>query len=172
MSDRDNEEIDISKKICEKGENDELRVDTSQARILSHIDIIKTCHFAIADTPENRKIFENYICTICAKIKCTGTGRCKATAMTIAQINLLTPIVSFRDEGSAELGIEGFDRVMTIGDAIRPFNLLLSDYFKEGDNQIFHAIVCMAKRKDSDINLGNIVIPKDYNVKVEKIFNG
>ncbi len=138
------------------------------AKIHAHMDIIRTCHFPIADIEENRKIFEDHACLVCAKIKCTGKGRCKATSLTFAQLNLLTPIVSYRDEGSVELGIIGFDRVMTIGHALRPFNPLLADYFDEKDVQILHCLVCLAKNKD-DLNIGRLVIPKEYNVRVEKI---
>jgi len=167
MPERDREKT--KKKVEEKSEEKfEGKINISNAKILSHADIIKTCHFAIADTSENRKILENHICSICAKIKCTGVGRCRATATTIAQINLLTPLVSFRDEGSPELGIESFDRVITIGDALRPFNALLSDYLNEEENLTLHALVCLAD-KDSNIGFGRLVIPKDYNVKVDKI---
>jgi len=143
------------------------KIDTSPARIMAHIDVIQTCHFPIADNKENRKIFEYHICSVCAKIQCTGRGRCKATDKTFAQLNLLTPLVSYRDEGSRELGIEGFDRVMTIGEAIRPFNPILADYFDEEDVQTMHAIICLAKNKDA--SLGKLIIPREYNVKVNKL---
>lgn len=90
--------------------------------IESHIDVVTALHFPIADNKENRKKFEEYLCQTCSRIQCTGKGRCRATSMTMAQINLLTGLVKFRDEGSPELGIEGFDRVVTIGHALRPFN--------------------------------------------------
>lgn len=147
--------------------DDVEKIDTSPARIMAHIDVIQTCHFPIADNKENRKIFEGHICTVCTKIQCTGRGRCKATDKTFAQLNLLTPLVSYRDEGSRELGIEGFDRVMTIGEAIRPFNPILADYFDEEDVQTMHAIICLAKNKDA--SLGKLIIPREYNVKVNKL---
>lgn len=153
----------------EDKEKETLKIDTSPAKILSHIDIIQTCHFPIADTPENRIKFEEYICEVCDKISCTGRRRCRATATTMAQINLLTAIVSFKDEGSVELGIDGFDRVITIGKALRPFNPILADYFEDGDNQFLHAIICAAKNKSPDISLGKILIPKDYHVKINKL---
>lgn len=140
------------------------------AMILAHMDVIKTCHRAIADTSENRKIFEDYICSICSRVNCTGKGRCKATDKTFAQLNLLTALVSFRDEGSIELGIEGFDRIMTIGEALVPFNPILADYFLDEEKQILHAFICLAKDDDKKtLNLGTMVIPKDYNVKVHKL---
>lgn len=143
------------------------KIDTSPARIMAHIDVIRTCHFPIADNKENRKIFEEHICTVCAKIYCTGRGRCRATDKTFAQLNLLTPLVSYRDEGSVELGIEGFDRVMTIGEALRPFNTILADYFDEEGVQIMHAVICISK--DKDASLGKLIIPREYNVKVSKL---
>lgn len=143
------------------------KIDTSPARIMAHIDVIQTCHFPIADNKENRKIFEDHACSACAKIQCTGKGRCRATDKTFAQLNLLTPLVSYRDEGSPELGIEGFDRVMTIGEAIRPFNPILADYFDEEDIQVMHAIICIGK--DKDASLGKLIIPHEYNVKVNKL---
>lgn len=143
------------------------KIDISPARIIAHIDIIQTCHFPIADNKDNRKIFEEHVCSVCAKIYCTGKGRCKATDKTFVQLNLLTSLVSYRDEGSAELGIEGFDRVMTIGEAIRPFNPILADYFDEEDVQTMHAVICISK--DKDVSLGKLVIPRDYNVKVNKL---
>ena len=120
------------------------KIGTSPARIMAHIDVIQTCHFPIADNNDNRKIFEGHICTVCAKIYCTGKGRCRATDKTFAQLNLLTPLVSYRDEGSPELGIEGFDRIMTIGEAIRPFNPILADYFDEEDVQTMHVVICIS----------------------------
>lgn len=147
-----------------------IKIDTSVARIQAHIDIIQTCHFPIADTQENRKIFEDHICAVCAKIRCTGIGRCKATSLTFAQLNLLTALVSFHDPGSPELGIEGFSRVVTIGEGLRPFNLVLADYFDERDVQILHAMICIAKSKTEEkISLGKLTIPKEYKVKVNKL---
>lgn len=156
--------IENEKKVKEK------IIDTSPAKIQAHLDVIRTCHFPIADNSENRKIFENYICSICEKISCTGKGRCKATDRTFAQLNLLTSLVIYRDEGSIELGIDGFDRVVTIGKALRPFNPILADYFAEDDIQELHALICLAKSKNENIILGKLVIPKEYNVKVDKIF--
>lgn len=158
-------EVDID--VEDDKKEDVKKIDTSPAKIMAHIDIIQTCHFPIADNKENRKIFEEYVCTICAKISCTGRGRCRATDKTFVQLNLLTPLVSYRDEGSRELGIEGFDRVMTIGDAIRPFNPILADYFDEEDIQTMHAIICISK--DKDASLGKLIIPREYNVKVNKL---
>jgi len=137
--------------------------------IESHIDVIRALHFPIADNTENRKRFEEYLCQVCSRIRCTGRGRCRATATTMAQINLLTGLVTFRDEGSPELGIEGFDRVVTIGNAIRPFNPVLADYFEEDGVQELHTLICIAK-KESGTSLGTLVIPKDYNIKTKKIF--
>lgn len=152
----------------EENKNEEMmKIDTSPAKIMAHIDIIQTCHFPIADNKENRKIFEDHACAVCAKIQCTGRGRCRATDKTFAQLNLLTPLVSYRDEGSRELGIEGFDRAMTIGEAIRPFNPILADYFDEDDIQMMHAIICISK--DKDASLGKLIIPREYNVKVNKL---
>jgi len=129
--------------------------------ILAHLDVIKALHFAIADNPENRKKFEDYMCQICSRVWCSG--RCKATSRTMAQINLLTGFVTFRDEGSPELGIEGFDRVVTIGHAIRPFNDALADYFEEDGKQELHALICLAKKEGT--SLGTLVVPKSYNIK-------
>lgn len=143
----------------------EINID--YAKIMAHIDIIQTCHYPIADNKDNRKIFDNYICTICAGISCTGKRRCRAIDKTFAQLNLLTPLVLYRDEGSPELGIEGFDRIMTIGQAIRPFNPILADYFDEDGVQIMHTIICLTK--DKDISLGKLIIPQEYNVKVSKL---
>jgi len=137
--------------------------------VQAHIDVIKSLHFPIADNSENRKKFEEYMCSACAKIQCTGIGRCRATAKTIAQINLLTGLVTFRDEGSPELGIEGFDRVVTIGHGIRPFNPMLADYFEEDGVQELHILICITK-KEGKTSLGTLVIPKDYNIKTEKVF--
>lgn len=137
--------------------------------IESHIDIITVLHFPIADNPENRKKFEEYLCQTCSRIQCTGTGRCRATSTTMAQINLLTGLVKFRDEGSRELGIEGFDRIVTIGQALRPFNPMLADYFEEDGKQELHIAICFAK-KERGSSLGKLTIPKDYNIKIEKVF--
>ena len=63
-------EAEIEKDKEDKEET--IKIDTSPAKIHAHIDVIQTCHFPIADTPENRKIFENHICSVCAKIRCTG----------------------------------------------------------------------------------------------------
>ncbi len=150
---------------------DKKTIDTSPGRIMAHMDVIKTLHFPIPDTPENRKMLEAYICTICAKIQCTGIGRCRVTAMTMAQINLLTAVVTIRDEGSRELGIEGFDRVITIGEALRPFNPMLADYFGDDDIQELHAIICLAKSKNPNISLGTLKIPKEYNIKTNKLLD-
>jgi hypothetical protein len=160
-------EIDDIDDIDDDAKEEMKKIDTSPAKIMAHIDIIQTCHFPIADNKENRKIFEEHICNVCAKIQCTGKGRCRATDKTFAQLNLLTPLVSYRDEGSPELGIEGFDRAMTIGDAIRPFNHILADYFDEEDVQTMHAIICISK--DKDASLGKLIIPREYNVKVNKL---
>lgn len=140
------------------------------AMIQAHADVINTCHFPIADNSENRKKFEEYICQICSRIQCVGIGRCKATPKTVAQINLLTGLVTFRDEGSPELGIDSFDRVVTIGHAIRPFNHLLAEYFDEEGVQELHVLICLSI-KEGDMNLGKLVIPKDYNIKVNKVFD-
>lgn len=137
--------------------------------IRAHLDMIMALHFPIADNSENRKKFEEYMCQVCSRIRCVGIGRCRATAMTMAQINLLTGLVTFRDEGSPELGIEGFDRVVTIGEALKPFNPILAEYFEEEDNQTLHVIICMAKSENPDISLGKLAIPKEYNVKVNKL---
>lgn len=145
----------------------ELKV--TPAIIQAHIDVIGCLHYPIADSPENRKKFEEYICSVCSKIRCTGRGRCKATATTMAQINLLTGLVTFRDEGSPELGIEGFDRIVTIGDALAPFNPVLSDYLKEESRQELHVLICLAKKEGT--SLGTLIIPKDYNIKTEKVFD-
>lgn len=137
--------------------------------ILAHIDVITALHFPIADNKENRKKLEEYLCQTCGRIQCAGIGRCRATSMTMAQINLLTGLVKIRDEGSRELGIEGFDRVVTIGHAIRPFNPMLADYFEEDGKQELHILICLAKKENGSI-LGTLVIPKDYNIKAEKVF--
>lgn len=42
----------------------------TMAMILSHIDVINCLHYPIADNPENRKKFDEYICSICCKISC------------------------------------------------------------------------------------------------------
>lgn len=147
-------------------------MEMTPAKIQTHIDVISCLHFPIADNSENRKKFEEYLCSICSEIGCTGKRRCRATSMTMAQLNLLTGIVSFRDEGSIELGIGEFDRIVTIGKAIRPFNPALADYFDEngGENEKLHIIICMAKSKDPSISLGKLIIPKEYNIKTEKLY--
>lgn len=163
-------DIDVDDNIDDVNNDEEekiRKIDTSPAKIMAHIDVIQTCHFPIADNKENRKIFQEHICSVCAKIQCTGKGRCRATDKTFAQLNLLTPLVSYRDEGSRELGIEGFDRVMTIGEALRPFNPILADYFDEDDIQMMHAIICISKDKNE--SLGKLIIPREYNVKVNKL---
>lgn len=137
--------------------------------VQSHIDVICALHVPVADNPENRKKFEEYLCTACSKIQCTGVGRCRATSTTMAQINLLTGLVTFRDEGSRELGIEGFDRVVTIRHALRPFNPALADYFEEDGMQELHVLICLSKSKNPNISLGTLVVPKEYNIKTEKI---
>lgn len=76
----------------------------------------------------------------------------------------------FRDDGSRELGIEGFDRVVSIGKAIRPFNPVLADYFDEDGKEELHIKICLAK-KESGGSLCTLTIPKDYNVKTEKVFD-
>ena len=144
-------------------------IDTNSGRILAHMDIIGSLHHAIPDTSENRKKLEGYICSTCCEIACTGKGRCRAIDITFVQLNLLTALVTIRDEGSPELGIEGFNRVIPIGEALTPFNIALADYLKEEDNQILHAMICFAKSKNPDITLGKLVIPKGYNIKVNKL---
>lgn len=141
----------------------------TSGKIQAHADVVTALHFPIADNPQNRKKFEEYLCQTCSMIQCTGTGRCRATSTTMAQINLLTGLVTFRDEGSRELGIEGFDRVVTIGHALRPFNPMLADYFEEDGNQELHVLICLAN-KESGTVLGKLIIPKDYNIKTEKVF--
>lgn len=138
--------------------------------IQAHIDVIMALHFPIADNSENRKKFEEYMCQTCSRIQCVGIGRCKATSKTMAQINLLTGLVAFRDEGAPELGIEGFDRVVTIGHAIRPFNPMLADYFEEDGKQELHVLICLAKKEGT--SLGTLIIPAGYNIKTEKVFGG
>lgn len=144
----------------------ELKI--TPAIIQAHLDVIMSCHFPIADTPENRKRLEAHICSVCCEMQCTGKGRCRATATTMAQINLLTGFVIIKDEGSPELGIEGFDRIVTIGEAIRPFNPILADYFIEEKKEELHVWICLAKRK-TGATLGKLIIPKDYNIKAEKL---
>ncbi len=149
--------------------NEEKKIEITPAIIRSHIDIITSLHYAIADTPENRKRLEDHICRVCCKIGCTGIGRCKATDMTMVQINLLTGLVTIRDEGSMELGIGGYDRVVTIGEALEPFNPVLSDYFKEEGKEALHAMLCIAK--DKNVSLGKLNIPKEYNIKTDRLLD-
>lgn len=146
-----------------------MKIQITSAVIQSHIDVITALHHAIADTPENRKKFEDYICGICCKRGCTGRGRCKATSLTMAQINLLTGLVTIRDEGSMELGIGGYDRIITIGEALEPFNPALADYFKEDGVGELHTALCLAKSKS--ISLGKLNIPVEYNVKTDKLLD-
>ena len=147
--------------------NKKRKIEITSAIVQSHIDIITCLHYAIADTPENRKKFEDHICKVCCKIGCTGKGRCRATDLTMAQLNLLTALVVIRDEGSMELGIGGYDRIITIGEALEPFNQALSDYFKEEDNEALHACLCISK--DKDISLGKLKIPAWYNVRTDRL---
>ncbi len=152
---------------CENGGY--MKIEITPAIVQSHIDVITALHCAIADTPENRKKLEDHICRVCCKIGCTGKGRCKATSLTIAQINLLTGLVTIRDEGSMELGIGGYDRVMTIGDALEPFNKMLAAYFKEDGKEELHTMICLAKSKN--ISLGKLNIPVEYNVRTDRLFD-
>lgn len=147
-----------------------MKIQITSAVIQAHIDVITALHFAIADTPENRKKFEDHICGICCKRGCTGRGRCKATSLTMAQINLLTGLVTIRDEGSMELGIGGYDRIITIGEALEPFNSALADYFKEDGVGELHIVLCLAKSKG--VSLGKLNIPVGYNVKTDKLLDG
>lgn len=94
-------------------------------------------------------------------------GRCRATNLTMAQINLLTGLVTIRDEGSMELGIGGYDRIVTIGEALEPFNPTLADYFKEEGVEMLHTMLCLAKSKGT--SLGKLNIPEEYNVKTDKL---
>lgn len=144
-----------------------MTIEITPAVVQSHIDVIKALHYAIADTPENRKKLEDHVCGVCCKIGCTGRGRCRATSLTMAQINLLTGLVTIRDEGSMELGIGGYDRVITIGEALEPFNHVLADYFKEDGKEKLHTMICLAKSKG--VSLGKLNIPIGYNVKVDKL---
>lgn len=146
-----------------------MKMEITPAIVQSHIDVIAALHCAIADTHENRKKFEDHVCRVCCKIGCTGRGRCKATSLTMAQINLLTGLVTIRDEGSMELGIGGYDRVVTIGEALEPFNPVLADYFKEEGIEILHTMLCLAKSKD--VSLGKLNIPAGYNVKIDKLLD-
>ncbi len=146
-------------------------MEITPAIVQSHIDIINCLHHAIADTPENRKKLEEHICNVCCKIWCTGRGGCKATDLTMAQINLLTGLVTIRDEGSMELGIGSYDRVITIGEALEPFNPMLAEYFREEKREELHTVICIAKAKDKDFNLGNLYIPTEYNVKTKKLLD-
>ena len=139
----------------------------TSAIIQSHIDVITALHYAIADSPENRKKLEDYVCSVCCKIGCTGRGRCKATSLTMAQINLLTGLVTIRDEGSMELGIGDYDRVVTIGEALEPFNPALADYFKEEGVGELHVTLCLARNNGT--SLGRLNIPAIYNVKTDKL---
>jgi len=149
--------------------SEKKRIELTPATVLSHIDIITSLHYAIADTSENRKKLENHICRVCCKIWCTGRGRCKATDITMAQINLLTGLVVLRDEGSMELGIGGYDRVITIGEALEPFNSVLADYFKEDGIEALHTTICIAKSKN--ISLGKLKIPIEYNIRTDRLFD-
>lgn len=147
-----------------------MNMEMTPAVIQSHIDIIAALHYAIADTPENRKKLENHVCTVCCKKLCTGRGRCRATSLTMAQINLLTGLVTIRDEGSMELGIGEYDRIITIGEALEPFNPVLADYFKEDkDREILHTMLCLAKSRG--VSLGKLKIPAEYNVKTDKLLD-
>jgi hypothetical protein len=83
--------------------------------------------------------------------------RCKASSLTIAQINLLAGLVTIRDEGSMELGIGDYDRVVIIGEASEPFNAALADYFKEEDVGELHVTLCLAKINGT--SLGRLNIP-------------
>jgi len=145
----------------------DVKMEITPAVVQSHIDIITALHHAIADTPENRKRLEDHICDVCCKIGCTGRGRCKASSLTMAQINLLTGLVTIRDEGSAELGIGDYDRVITIGEALEPFNPILAEYFKEEGIETLHTTLCLAKGKN--VSLGKLNIPAGYNVKIDKL---
>lgn len=152
-----------------KESGDKKKIEMTPATVQSHIDIITSLHCAIADTPENRKKLENHICKVCCKIGCTGRGRCRATDVTMAQINLLTGLVVIRDEGSMELGIGEYDRVITIGEALEPFNIALADYFKEDGVGVLHTAICLAKNKN--VSLGKLNIPAEYNVKVDRLLD-
>jgi hypothetical protein len=153
----------------ENMKNENMKTEITPVIIQSHIDVITSLHYAIADNPENRKKLEDYVCNVCCKIGCTGRGRCKTTSLTMAQINLLTGLVTIRDEGSMELGIGGYDRVITIGEALKPFNPILADYFKEEGKEMLHTILCLAKSKGT--SLGKLNIPTEYNVKTDKLLN-
>ena len=146
-----------------------MKTEITPAIVQSHIDVITALHYAVADNPENRKKLEDHICKVCCKIGCTGRGRCKATSLTMAQINLLTGLVTIRDEGSMELGIGGYDRVITIGEALEPFNPVLADYFKEEGKEMLHTMLCLAKSKGT--SLGKLNIPEGYNVKTDKLLD-
>jgi hypothetical protein len=146
-----------------------MTIEITQAVIRSHIDVVTALHYAISDSPENRKKLENHICNVCCKVGCTGRGRCRATSLTMAQINLLTGLVTIRDEGSMELGIGSYDRVITIGEALEPFNPALSDYFKEEDKETLHTMLCLAKSKG--VSLGKLNIPAGYNVRTDKLLD-
>jgi hypothetical protein len=149
------------------------KIEITPAIIQSHIDVITCLHYAIADTPENRKRLEDHVCKICCKKWCTGKGRCKATDLTMAQINLLTGLVIIRDEGSMELGIGEYDRVITIGVALEPFNPELAAYFKEEDKEALHIMLCLAKNKDTKLgklDLPKLKIPDDYNIRTDRLY--
>ena len=156
----------------EKNENrEERKKDITYAMILSHIDIIGALHFAIPDTPENRKKLEKHICNVCCKIGCTGEGRCRATDLTMAQINLLTGLLVIRDEGSMELGIGGYDRIITIGEALVGLNAVLSVYFIEEGTEWLDGTNCLARGRCKGVSLGMLGIPREYNVKTNRLIN-
>lgn len=168
-TDKTNESGKESSKTSSKANSEKKRIELTPAAVQSHIDIITSLHCAIADTSENRKRLESHICKVCCKIGCTGRGRCRATDVTMAQINLLTGLVVIRDEGSMELGIGEYDRIITIGEALEPFNPALADYFKEDGVQALHTTICIAKNKN--VSLGKLNIPAEYNVKVDRLLD-
>jgi hypothetical protein len=66
-----------------------------------------------------------------------------------------------------ELGIGGYDRIITIGEALEPFNPALAEYFKGEGVEILHTKLCLAKSKG--VSLGKLNIPAGYNVKTDKL---
>ncbi len=117
--------------------------------VMAHIDIINALHQPIVDNKKNRVALINHVCMVCAdRRKCVRRQiRCRATDITMIQINILTPIVSIEDPGEADLDIPPFSRLLTIGEVITPFNWALSEYLKEERAATIHLALSMMRQQ-------------------------
>lgn len=135
------------------------------AELQSHIDIISALHTPIVNNDENKRMLIEHICTVCVERKrCGHVGRCEATDMTVAQLNTLTALVTIVDPGDPDVGICGCDRIVTIGVALMPFNVMLGEYLSDPRNAFIHFTMCLMRSEMEGEPFMTMMVSKDYNI--------